>query len=280
MGFPVEPEVYKIKSGASASIISIGQVEVTFCISSCHQKSLPFFIEIVFFVRSKTMHFSIDGVVFIASLEISLRGVIFAPLNPPSEVIRILQSASLILSDNDFAENPANTTEWIAPILAQAKTAIANSGIIGMYRQILSPFFPPLFFKTLANLHTSVYSSLYEIFLVASFGLFATHFIAVWFPLFTKCLSKQFSVIFNLPPSNHFTSGLVKSQESTLLHFLYHVNFSAFSSQNAAGSLMLFAYSILYCFKEVMFLLISGFSNCPKIAKQITFISQFFKLNV
>ena len=29
------------------------------------------------------------------------------------------------------AENPANTTECIAPILAQAKTEIANSGIIG-----------------------------------------------------------------------------------------------------------------------------------------------------
>ena len=179
MGFPVEPEVYKIKSGASASIISIGQLEVTFSISSCHQTSLPFFIEIVFFVRSKTMHFSIEGVVCIASSEISFKGVIFAPLNPPSAVIRILQSASLILSESDFAENPANTTECIAPILAQAKTAIANSGTIGMYRQILSPFFTPLFFKTLANLHTSACNSLYEIFLIASFGLFATHFIAV-----------------------------------------------------------------------------------------------------
>ena len=105
-----------------------------------------------------------------------------------------------ILSERDFAEKPAKTTECIAPILAQAKIAIANSGTIGMYRQILFPFFAPLFFKTLANLHTSACNSLYEIFLIASFGLFGTHFIAVWLPLFSKCLSIQFFVIFNLPP--------------------------------------------------------------------------------
>ena len=90
----------------------------------------------------------------------SFRGVIFSPLNPPSAVIKILQSASLILSDNDFAEKPAKTTECIAPILAQAKTAIANSGTIGMYKQILSPFFAPLLLRTLANLHTSECNSL------------------------------------------------------------------------------------------------------------------------
>ena len=43
----------------------------------------------------------------------------------------ILQSESLILVANATAEKPAKTTEWIAPILAQASVAIANSGIIG-----------------------------------------------------------------------------------------------------------------------------------------------------
>ena len=43
----------------------------------------------------------------------------------------ILQSESLILVDNAVDENPAKTTEWIAPILAQANNEMANSGIIG-----------------------------------------------------------------------------------------------------------------------------------------------------
>ena len=52
-----------------------------------------------------------EGVFFIALSEISFNGVILSPLYPPSEVIRILQFASFILSDNDFEENPAKTTE-------------------------------------------------------------------------------------------------------------------------------------------------------------------------
>ena len=59
------------------------------------------------------------------------RSMDLEPLYEPSEVRTILQSESLILVDNAFAENPANTTECIAPILAQAKRATANSGIIG-----------------------------------------------------------------------------------------------------------------------------------------------------
>ena len=43
----------------------------------------------------------------------------------------ILHSLSLILAATAEAENPAKTTECIAPILAQAKTEIAKSGIIG-----------------------------------------------------------------------------------------------------------------------------------------------------
>ena len=43
----------------------------------------------------------------------------------------ILQSESLILVAKAVDENPANTTECMAPILAQANTEMANSGIIG-----------------------------------------------------------------------------------------------------------------------------------------------------
>ena len=38
---------------------------------------------------------------------------------------------SLMRSRSDSGENPPNTTEWIAPMRAQASMAITASGIIG-----------------------------------------------------------------------------------------------------------------------------------------------------
>ena len=110
-GFPVEPDVYNMKRGSSESIISAGQSPSTFSISSPHHTSLPSFVSISEFVLFKTIHFSMEGVFFIALSEISFNGIILSPLYPPSEVIKILQFASFILSDNDFEENPAKTTE-------------------------------------------------------------------------------------------------------------------------------------------------------------------------
>ncbi len=43
-----------------------------------------------------------------------------------------LASASSIRLFSAVAENPPNTTEWIAPSRAQASMAIGSSGIIGM----------------------------------------------------------------------------------------------------------------------------------------------------
>jgi hypothetical protein len=40
-------------------------------------------------------------------------------------------SASVIRLYSASAEKPPNTTEWVAPIRAQASIAIAASGIIG-----------------------------------------------------------------------------------------------------------------------------------------------------
>jgi hypothetical protein len=50
--------------------------------------------------------------------------------DPPSEVMTILQSLSFILVATADAENPANNRMY-GPIRAQAKVAIASSGIIG-----------------------------------------------------------------------------------------------------------------------------------------------------
>ena len=111
LGLPVDPDVYKIKSGSSEFMISASKFESTFSNSSCHQTSLPFIIFMLVLVLFNTIHFSIEGAFFMASSDILFNGITLSPLKPPSAVSKILQSASLILSDNDFDENPANTTE-------------------------------------------------------------------------------------------------------------------------------------------------------------------------
>ena len=82
-----------------------------------------------------------EGQVSSALSTVGFSGFGFVPRNAPSAVITNLQSESCIQSASDCAEKPANTTEWMAPIRAHASTAIANSGIIGMYKQTRSPFF-------------------------------------------------------------------------------------------------------------------------------------------
>lgn len=48
-----------------------------------------------------------------------------------SEVMTTLHSQSTHRSLSDSAENPAKTTEWTAPILAQAKKAAAACQVMG-----------------------------------------------------------------------------------------------------------------------------------------------------
>jgi hypothetical protein len=71
------------------------------------------------------------GVLSTASSAFRLSGTTFPRRYPPSAVIRTFASASLIRSASDSGLNPPKTTEWIAPIRAQASIAIAASGIMG-----------------------------------------------------------------------------------------------------------------------------------------------------
>ena len=130
-GFPVDPEVYKIKSGSSALITSGSHSASASTIASCHQISREASKLTSSPVRSTTTTFSIDGhsataASAFAFIGISLRG----PRIAVSCVISILHAESLILSRRDSAENAPKTIEWIAPILAHANIAIANSGTI------------------------------------------------------------------------------------------------------------------------------------------------------
>ena len=42
-----------------------------------------------------------------------------------------------------FAANPPKITEWMAPMRAQASTAMASSGVMPMYTATRSPFLMP-----------------------------------------------------------------------------------------------------------------------------------------
>ena len=74
----------------------------------------------------------IDGVSASATSAVGLSSAAWPRRQPPSAVMSTFASASLMRSDSESAENPPNTTEWAAPIRAQASRAIGSSGIIGM----------------------------------------------------------------------------------------------------------------------------------------------------
>ena len=144
-----------MKRGSSESIGSGLQLVSASCAKSSYHKSLFSFHEISSPVLLITNVVLTPGQAFRASSTLAFNGTFFPPRTPSSAVITIEQSASRILSLRDSGEKPPNTTECIAPILAQASIANAVSGIIGIYIHTLEPFLTPSFFKTLANLHTS-----------------------------------------------------------------------------------------------------------------------------
>ena len=59
-------------------------------------------------------------------------GIFLSPRKAPSAVINRVHPASLIRAARAVEEKPAKTTECTAPIRAQAKTAMVNSGTIGI----------------------------------------------------------------------------------------------------------------------------------------------------
>ena len=110
LGFPVEPEVYKINKGSSLSMISAGQWSSTSANASCHQTSISFQAT-SWPVRLSTIDVFMLVQWVNASSAMAFSGVTLAPRNPPSAVTNMAQSASFILAANAAAEKPANTTE-------------------------------------------------------------------------------------------------------------------------------------------------------------------------
>ena len=90
-----------------------------------------------------------------ASSTAGLRATGLSLRKPPSAVITALAAPSFSRSRRASAEKPPNTTEWGAPMRAQASMAMAASGTIGMYKATKSPLPMPRLRKALAALPTS-----------------------------------------------------------------------------------------------------------------------------
>ena len=71
-----------------------------------------------------------DGDSAIAASAISFSGTIPPRRHAPSPVTSTFASASLMRSRSESAVKPPNTTEWAAPIRAQASIATGSSGTI------------------------------------------------------------------------------------------------------------------------------------------------------
>ncbi len=131
LGLPVVPLVYSVNSGCSASSAIASCLSEAPFIWSCHQTSRPSCHAILFLQRCTTTTRS-TSVPLIASSTLSLSGTIWPRRQPPSEVMAILAPASRMRSASASAANPPNTTEWVAPMRAQASIAITVSGRSGM----------------------------------------------------------------------------------------------------------------------------------------------------
>lgn len=120
-----------MKSGSSASISSAGQMAVWLSTTSCHHRSRPVCIAVSAFVVSCTST-CLTCNPSIAASTVALRGMILPPRRLTLAVMMKSLSQSSTRARMESAEKPPNTTEWIAPIRAQASMAKAASGTMGI----------------------------------------------------------------------------------------------------------------------------------------------------
>ncbi len=109
-----------MKSGSSAAIHSTGQVERCREVSSSSHRSRPSSMGTSLSVRRTTKTFSTRDRPSTALSTVAFRGMRLPPRRPSLAVKTTLQPASRMRSRSDSAEKPAKTTEWTAPIRAQA----------------------------------------------------------------------------------------------------------------------------------------------------------------
>jgi len=83
-------------------------------------------------VRRTTMTLATPPALSQAASVFTLSGILRPPRTPSSAVTTTVDLQSSMRPASESGEKPPNTTEWIAPMRAQASMEIAASGIIGM----------------------------------------------------------------------------------------------------------------------------------------------------
>ena len=112
-----------MNSGSSAPIGSGAQSAGTLAAISCHQTSRPSFQPTLPPVCLTTSTFLTPGAFSSASSALALSGTGLPPRRPSSAVIRTWLSQSTMRLSRLSGEKPPNTTEWMAPMRAQASMA-------------------------------------------------------------------------------------------------------------------------------------------------------------
>jgi len=112
-----------MKSGSSASITSGSHSAGAAATASWYQTSRPSVHPISPPVRRTTRTVCTFGQCRRASSVLRLSGTRLPPRTPSSAVMTAQQSASRMRSLSDSGEKPPKTTEWIAPMRAQASMA-------------------------------------------------------------------------------------------------------------------------------------------------------------
>ena len=112
-----------MNSGSSACIGSHGHSVVTISAASWYQKSRDGFMSTAPPVRLTTTTQSTPPALAIAASTLAFSGTFLPPRRPSSAVMMILDWQSVMRWARLSGEKPANTTEWMAPIRAQASIA-------------------------------------------------------------------------------------------------------------------------------------------------------------
>ena len=112
-----------MNSGSSAFISAHGHSAVTMSAASWYQTSRPGVMSTAAPVRLTTMTWSTRPTLAIAASALALSGTLRPPRKPSSAVMTTLDLQSSMRPASESGEKPPNTTEWIAPMRAQARMA-------------------------------------------------------------------------------------------------------------------------------------------------------------
>ncbi len=131
-GLAVVPDVYSVKRRSSLSIASGSHVAAWSATRSWYQWSRPSRMGTSLPVRRTTTTLRIVSVLVSASSTLLLSGTVAPRRQASSWVIRHTDPESFMRSATASAEKPPNTTEWAAPMRAQASIATGSSGTMPM----------------------------------------------------------------------------------------------------------------------------------------------------